>query len=341
MTPELCDELLIFSFDSLRDIVKELEKFNSNWVDSTHNFSARFLECLKSLVCYHFLLMHSSYIYYMIQPFPEANHIYHRTFQADFDRMLCNALERYHSHPGFTLLLGSILRYMKFTKDQYSDFPPGLVASLYLLRQEGDGDILDDMGFSGVISNMGGRPGTLEFLTYFIELLENPERSGSHVFDQHRYATAAKECLQLCLCSHHKFSKRVTELTLHDRVLLRNKPWAWKARLGIHSRRHRAMCHVAVQQWKYLKAWTYISQYASFPRSSCEHEYYRSFVYQWRLDLLPIFLEKSAISLELADISRTRTFTTMAQMFPQRMRLAREAIAAYLLRVEESTVGSQ
>jgi hypothetical protein len=49
-------------------------------------------------------------------------------------------------------------------------------------------------------------------------------------------------------------------------------------------------------------------------------------------------LEKSAISLELADVVRRRTFTTMAQRFPRRKMLAKEAMMKYLARVE-SAVG--
>jgi len=277
----------------------------------------------------------------MIQSFPEANHIY-LSFQADFDRMLCNALEKYHSCSGFALLLGSILQYANFKHPSFY-FPPGLVASLYLLRQEGDGDILDDMGFSGILSSFTALPGTPPFFTYFIELLKNPERSGTHVFDQHRYMTAAKELLQLCLCSHHKFSKGVTESALRNKVLLRNKPCTWKARRGIHSRIRKAIRHLTVRRCGFLRGGReIIYQYASFSDSeTSKHDRYRSLAYQWRLDLLPIFLEKSAISSELAEVLRTRTFTTMAQRFPRRIRLAREAIAAYLLRVEESAVASQ
>jgi len=201
------------------------------------------------------------------------------------------------------------------------------------------------MGFSGIINTNGGVRGTPEFLTYFVGLLENPERSGVHAFDQQKYATAAKECLQLCLCSHRKFSKGTTESARHDKLLLRNKPWAWKGRLGVHGRIRKAMHHLTIRQWKSFEAQTHksttsIDQYASFPQNSSEYEDYRFLSYQWRLDLLPIFLEKSAISLELADQLRRRTFTTMAQRFPRRMKLAREAITTYLLRVEESAVAA-
>ena len=214
----------------------------------------------------------------MIQSLPEANDIY-QTFQAGFDGALCNALEKYHSRSGFTLLLGSVLQYTKFKHPPF-DFPPGLVASLYLLQQEGDGDILDDIGFSGIYSGFQGPHDTREFFAYFVELLENPERSGSHAFNQHRYATAAKECLQLCSCSHHKFSKGPTdsESALHDKILRRNKPWAWKARLGVYSRIRKAIRHLTVRRWKSLKprSWTdAIDQYASFTPSSFKHEYSR------------------------------------------------------------------
>jgi len=165
----------------------------------------------------------------MIQSLPQANHIY-QTFQADFDRALCNALEKYHSCSGFALLLRSIIQYANF-KHPFFKFPLGPLAALYLLHQEGNGvygNILDDMGFS-TPTTIPGEFGTQEFFDYFIKFLENPERSGIQAFDQHRYATASKECLQMCLCSHQKFSKGVTEPACHHKILLRNKPWAWKA----------------------------------------------------------------------------------------------------------------
>ena len=265
----------------------------------------------------------------MMQPLPEARHI-SQTFQADFDRMLCNTLENHHSSPGFTLLLGNILQYTSLRQPS-TFYPPGLVAFLYLVRQKGEGHILDDMGFSGITAAYG-EFGAEKFLTYFKLLLENPERSGTHAFDQHRYAIAAKECLELYLCKHHKISKGAAKSACHDKALLRNKPWAWKVRLGTDRRIPKA-----IRWWKSLNT-PNIDQYASFPESSFEYEYSRSLSYQWTLDLLPIFLERSAISLELADVLRTRTFTTMAPAFPRRMRLARQAIATYLLRVE-SAVG--
>ena len=223
---------------------------------------------------------------------------------------------------------------------KHQPFPPGLVASLYLVRQQGEGHILDDLGLSGIWASHVETPEASKFLTYFIDLLENPERSGTHFFGQHRYTTTAKELLQLCLCSHHKFPKGAMESTRHNKVLLRNKPWAWKARLGIHSRIRTAMRHVTVRRWKSLTARnTSIYQHITFPQGFSGHENYQFLAYQWRLDLLPILLEKSAISSELADVLRTRTFTKMAQRFPRRMRLAREAIEDYLLRVEHSAVG--
>ena len=265
-----------------------------------------------------------------MQPSPEAHHI-SQTFQTDFDRMLFNTLEKHQSSPGFALLLGSILQYRNL-KQPSVVFPPGLVASLYLVRQQGDGHILDDMGFSGICETGGEVDSTEEFLTHFTELLENPERSGTHAFDQHRYAIAAKECIQLYSCDHHKFSKGAVDSDRREKVLLRNKPWTWKVRLGTQSRIPKA-----IQWWKSFEA-GYIDQYASFSQSRPEYEFYRSLSYEWALDLLPIFLDKSASSLELADVLRGCTFTTMATIFPRKMRLARKAITTYLLRVD-SAVG--
>jgi len=103
-----------------------------------------------------------------MQPSPEAHHI-SQTFQADFDRMLFNTLERYHSSPGFTLILGNILQYTSL-KQPSTFFPPGLVAFLYSVRQQGEGRILDDMGLSGIAAAYG-EFGAEEFLTYFKQLL--------------------------------------------------------------------------------------------------------------------------------------------------------------------------
>jgi hypothetical protein len=54
----------------------------------------------------------------MMQPSSEANNI-SQTLQVDFDRILCNMLEKHHSFPGFTLLLGSLFLYIKDIKQLY------------------------------------------------------------------------------------------------------------------------------------------------------------------------------------------------------------------------------
>jgi len=210
-------------------------------------------------------------------------------------------------------------------------FAPGIAASLYLVRQR-HRDTLDDVGFSGIwwagSRSFMSQNGIFEFCAYFAELLENPGRSGTHFFDQQRYATAAKECLKLCLCSHRNFSRRAVEFAC-DNGLRRSKHWAWMARVGVHSRIRKARLHVVQQQ----KLWTFVDQYATLLENSPEHEYYRSLAHGWALDLLPFLLEKSEISLKLAAVLRRRTFTTMAYSFPRRRRLAKKAITKYLLRV--------
>jgi hypothetical protein len=274
--------------------------------------------------------MHSLRIHFVMQPLSEANQIF-QTHQVDFDRILCNVLEKYDSFPGFTLLLGSLFPSIKNIK-QYSP-PLGMVAYLNLVRRRGEGYLLDDIGFSGIYDG-GCLEGTPEFLTYLTELLENPERSGTRFFDQQRYTTAAKECLQLCLCSHHKFSKGVLESGHHDRELRRSKPSAWITRMGVRRRIWKAW-NLQLEASSSI----YIEQHASFPEKSPEHEYYRSLSYRWALDLLPFFLENSAISLELVEVLRRCTFTMMSWQFPRRRRLAKEAISRYLLRVESAVGG--
>jgi hypothetical protein len=281
-----------------------------------------------------FPFIHEAYLHSMTQPLSEADHI-SRTFQVHFDGMLCDVLGKYHHFPGFALLLGSLLGYRNRHKSKNLS-APGISASLYLVRQ---GHILDDVAFSGIWlatsrDSINNQSNIGALCAYLAELLENPGRSGTHVFDQQRYATAVKECLELCLCSHLKFSKRAIAFACNNE-LRRSKPWAWIARLGVHSKIRKARQHVVRQQ----KLRTVVDQHASLPENSLKHEYYRSLAYRWALDLLPFLLEKSDISLELVEVLRSRsTFTTMAQSFPRRRRLAKQAIAKYLLRVE-SAVG--
>jgi len=243
-----------------------------------------------------------------------------------------NILEKYHHSPGFALLLGSILQFIKAEHPQ--TLIPELMASFYLIRRRGERHILGDMGFSAVWDIYYFNNTPLEFFTYLKELLENPERSKTHVFDQQRYVIASKECLQLCLCHHHNFSNKAMESTHRDDALRRNKPWLWKGRLGVHSRIRRGRHRLKVRQGTLLKAQDIYPEQTSFPDTSPEHEHYRSLSYRWALDLLPFFLERSAVSLELADILRGCTFAMMGQKFPWRMRLAKVAITKYLLLVD-------
>jgi hypothetical protein len=273
-------------------------------------------------------------MHFTIQPIPEADHLC-QNLQVSFDSMLCNILKEYYSFPRFTLFLGSLCQFLS-PKQPYN--LEEMVASLSLIREQGEGHILDDIGFSSLSNPMLPLGADGWYLAYFEKLLESPERSGTHIFDQKRYATAAKECLQLYLCSHHNFSKRATELACHDKALCRNKPSAWISRLGFYSRIRKARHHFKVEQYKSLKARLCITQHSSFPENSPEHQYCRFVTYRRALDLLPFFLERSAIYLELANVLRSCTFTTMAWKFPRRRRLAKEAIVKYLLRVE-SAVG--
>jgi len=274
--------------------------------------------------------MHNS----LTQPFSEADHV-SSTFQIDFDRILCNYLEKYYSCPGFCLRLGSIMRHRN-AKELLCHFPRiflGIFASSDLVHQPVEGQILD-----AIYSRYGLEPGTQDFFAYFAELLEDPGRSGTGSFDQQRYATAAKECLQLYLYNHHSFSMQATESALRDKALRRHKPSAWIARLGVHSRIRKGRNYVEVRQGKFFKHRFIEEHPSSFPKKYPEREYCRFLSYQWALDLLPFLLEKSAISFELAKVLRCRTFAITAQRFPWRMRLTKEAIARYLARVE-SVVG--
>jgi hypothetical protein len=269
--------------------------------------------------------MHNS----LIQPFSEAGHI-SSTFQVDFDRMLCDIMEKNYSHPGFSLRLGSFLQY----RNARNPYPllHRILAS-YIIRQPGEGHMPD-----AIHSRYGFLPATSQFFVYFAELLENPRRSGTGTFDQQRYATAAEECLQLYLYSHRRFSMGATASALRDKALRRHKPSAWIARLGVHSRIRKGRNYVRVQQGKKFSE-SFFIQNSSPLINSPTHEHFRSMAYQWALDLLPFLLEKSAISLELTKALHCRTFAMMAQGFPRRTKLAKEAIARYLARVE-STVGT-
>ena len=115
----------------------------------------------------------------MKQPFSEADHI-SQTLQVDFDRMLRNSLEKHCSFPGLALLLGGLL--WCTNAEHGFIFHLETMASLYLGRQRGEEYIFDDIGLSGleICLPIGGRrwiTGTLEFLTYFADFLQNPGRS--------------------------------------------------------------------------------------------------------------------------------------------------------------------
>jgi len=260
--------------------------------------------------------------------------------------MMGNILEKYHNFPGFALLLGSLLWYTNAGDPQTGTHILGIKASSYLIRQQREGHILDDTGFSalwgmqyypvlGAISTSHSTTSTLKFLAYFKGILENPERSKTHVFDQQRYSSASKECLQICLCNHHHFSNRAVEFIHRDNALRRSKPWLWRRRLGIYSRIRKCRHRFKVQRRKLLTPTIIrIDKNTSFLDNSPEHEYCRSLSYRWALDLLPFFLERSAISLDLAEVLRRCTFTTMGQKFPRRMKLAKDARTKYLLRAE-------
>jgi len=236
-------------------------------------------------------------------------------------------MEKYYSCPGFSLRLGCIVRYRNARKP--SALFPRILASAYLVHQPGEGQILD-----GIYSRHGFLSYNKEFFPYLAELLENSGRSGTVSFDQQRYATAARECLQLCLHNHPSFSMGATERTLRDKTLRRHKPSAWITRLGVHSRIQKSRNYIKVRQGKSFKR-SFIREHpSSLPKNSPKYEHCRSLSYQWALDLLRFFLAKSAISLELAKALRCRTFAMMAQRFPRRMRFAKEAIERYLLRVE-------
>jgi hypothetical protein len=250
--------------------------------------------------------------------------------------MLRNTLAKYHSLPGFALFLAGLLQHADTGSTE--TFFPEIVTSLYLGRQRGEGYIFDDTELSGVLnSRPQGRmctTDTLEFLAYFAELLEDPERSKTHFFDSRSYATASKECLRLCLSNHRRFSKGMLESDHRDKALRRSKPFVWIRRLGVHARIRKCRRQLNVRQWKLLKLRITIDQYASLVIDSPEYEYYRSLSYRWALNLLPFLLERSSISLELAGVLRRCTFARMAQKLPRKTRLAKEAIMRYLLLVQ-------
>jgi len=250
--------------------------------------------------------------------------------------MLGNILGKCYHFPGVALLLGAILEHTEIVYPlRYS---PTAMALLYPLGT------LIQTEFSGIIEIYFDKylNDNLEFSNYFVEYLENRERSTTHVFGQYRYTTASKECLQLCLCNHYKFSKGVMESVHRDNALRRNEPSLWRRRLGVFSRIRKGRHYLKVRQWKSFKTRQFGSsaRNATFLDNTPGHEYCRSMWYRWALDRLPSFLEKSAISLELVEVLRGHTFTTMGQRFPRRMRLAKDVIMKYLLRVE-SMAGEQ
>jgi len=148
---------------------------------------------------------------------------------------------------------------------------------------------------------------------------------------------AAKECLQLYLCNHHMFSKGATDFAFCNEAMQRSKPWEWVAHLCVHSRIRKGWHHFKALQRQSIEAVITV-QDRPFPENAPEYQHYQFLLYRWALDLLPFLLEKSAVSLELADVLHGSTFTMMAQKFPQRRRLVKEVIARYLVWVATAKV---
>jgi hypothetical protein len=237
--------------------------------------------------------------------------------------MLRNILEKHSHYPGVALLLGTLLEHKKIGYPP-THFPMPIVPlhPLFILHGTEFGGLMDLYVEKEVPSHQ-------EFFNYFAGLLEDPQRSKAYVFDEQRYVAASKECMQLCLSRRSTFSRGTVEFAHRDNVLRRNNPSQWRSRLGVHSRIRKARRHVKARQLKSLQAQDYLDH--SVPT---ENEYSRSLSYRWGLGLLPSFLKKSATSLELAEVLRGCTFTTMGLKFPRRMRLAQEAVFEYLLRID-------
>jgi len=237
--------------------------------------------------------------------------------------MLGNILEKHSHYPGVALLLGTLLEHKRIGYPQ-THFPTPIVPLHPLF-------ILYGTEFWGMMELYIEKeaPSHQEFFNYFAGLLEDPQRSKAYVFDEQRYAAASKECMQLCLSRHSTFSRGAVEFAYRDNVLRRNKPLQWRSRLGVHSRIRKGRRHVKARQLKSLQAQDFLDQ--SVPE---ENEYSRSLLYRWALGLLPSLLKQSATSLELAEILHRCIFTTMGLKFPRRMRLAKEAVLEYLLRID-------
>ena len=54
MTPELCHDLINFSFDCLQDFLTKRKKYDGGQYSSIQGVTARYLNSLKRLVRYHF-----------------------------------------------------------------------------------------------------------------------------------------------------------------------------------------------------------------------------------------------------------------------------------------------
>ena len=105
-----------------------------------------------------------------------------------------------------------------------------------------------------------------------------------------------------------------------------------KTRLGVYSRIRKSRRYIQVQQHLPFVPF----HHDPFSERSPKDEFCRSLSYRWTLDVLPFLLERSEISLELAQALRGCTFAMMASGFPRSVRLAKKAMAKYLLRVESA-----
>ena len=246
--------------------------------------------------------------------------------------MVIDKLNKYRSYRSFGWSICSLQHFIRSkTRDSLI---PYLASMLILGKAEGNEEFFESMGFAGLLkthsitSTIESRG--IKYLKYLYDLLEEPERSGDYTLNGQMFASAVRECLDLYLCNRSFLQKQRSRFNRWRDGMRRTTPWLWRVRFGTRNRNH---------PWRKIRAFN--TCHGSRPLAPPGMEGFRIALYEWALMVFPFFLERSTVSLELAEYLSRSTFSIVSVRFPYLTRLAKVAILKYSMRAKAFVSHSQ
>jgi len=244
--------------------------------------------------------------------------------------MIIDKLNKYRSsHRSFGWSICS-LRYFTGSKTRQS-LIPYLASMLILGKTEGNAEFFENMGFAGLLNTHSItctiEPRGIKYLEYLYDLLEDPKRSGDCALNGQMFANAVGECLELYLCNRHLLQKQRSQFDRRHATMRRTTPWLWRVRFGTRNAYHRNH-----PRRKTRAAFNICRRSRALAPPGIEA--FQIALYEWALIVFPFFLERSTVSLKLADHLSRSTFSIVSARFPYLTRLAKVAILKYSIRAK-------